>query len=436
MRKSSHNLLVQINKDTWLLANPLSGQADMLTKAEADAFQRGTLDPSYLEERGYLVAPEKEADAYNEAYLKFLKARETDEIQIFYVPTYACNFACDYCYQNKYQNSHTDNGPVMDHFFSYVDKTFADRSKYLTLFGGEPLLPGRSHRAQIARFLKSAAERELETAVVTNGFYIREYLELLKEAPIREVQVTLDGMVEMHNRRRPQKGGGGTFDRIVCGVDALLEANIHVNLRMVLDKENVSELPLLSDFAVAKGWVDHPRFKTQLGRNYELHNCSRKANVLFDRLEMYRQVASQIALHPQILKFHKPAFHLAKLLAEKGQLPPPNFDACPGTKTEWAFDYTGRIYSCTATVGKQDEAIGTFYPETTLDEEAVFEWQDRDILAIDTCNKCNVRLVCGGGCGALAKNTNGSLNSTDCRPIEAVTAIGGALYFDPPNDSI
>ena len=39
----------------------------------------------------------------------------------------------------------------------------------------------------------------------------------------REIQVTLDGPEEIHNKRRPLKGGQGTFDRIVAGIDAALE---------------------------------------------------------------------------------------------------------------------------------------------------------------------------------------------------------------------
>ena len=70
-----------------------------------------------------------------------------------------------------------------------------------------------------------------------------------------------------------------------------------------------------------------------------------------------------IRQHPAILQFHKPAYSVSKFLFENGELPDPLFDSCPGCKTEWAFDYTGRIYSCTATVGKPGEELGTFYPE-------------------------------------------------------------------------
>jgi uncharacterized protein len=437
MVPSKHNFLVKLPRDgQWLIANPLYGSADLLTAAEAEEYAiQHFSDVSAWRDRGYLVDPDEEEAAFNAAYLSFLKEREEDEVQLFYVPTYACNFGCDYCYQQKYEEAAPSDEAVMEAFFAYVDQAFAGRNKYLTLFGGEPLLPGASHMNRIARFLTLADERRLETAVVTNGYFVTSYLEILRRARIREVQVTLDGLREIHDRRRPLKGGQGTFDRIVQGVDQLLDNDIPVNLRMVLDRDNIGELPRLAAFAIDRGWTAHPGFKTQLGRNYELHHCSRSPEKLFERLDLARQVARLIEQHPRILEFHRPAFHIARYLVENAALPPPVFDACPGAKTEWAFDHTGQIYSCTATVGKAGERLGTFYPEVSLDDDAVFEWQDRDVLAISGCETCSVRLVCGGGCGAVAKNHTGSLLGRDCRPVAEVAALGTALYLGDDADS-
>ena len=80
------------------------------------------------------------------------------------------------------------------------------------------------------------------------------------------------------------------------------------------------------------------------------------------------------------------------------------FDACPACKSEWAFDYTGRIYSCTATVGKEDEALGTFYPEVKKNEQLIHQWAFRDVTSIEECKNCAIQLTCGGGCGSVAKN--------------------------------
>jgi uncharacterized protein len=432
LEKSKHNILAPVpGQKRTLIANLLYGTADLLTEDEALEYKTGRFqDNAQWIERGYLVEPEAEAAFYKDAYLTFIEEQAREELQIFFVPTYACNFGCDYCYQDQYESTPAlDAEAVMDAFFAYIDKTFAGKKKYLTLFGGEPLLPGARAKEDIRHFLDAASARGLETAVVTNGYHIEFYIDILKKARIREVQVTLDGLEAVHDQRRPLKGGGKTFSKIVEGIDLLLDAGIPVNLRMVLDRENIDQLYPLARLAAKRGWTENSLFKTQIGRNYELHHCSRAPDRLYSRLDLYRDVVEQIKKHPEILSFHAPAFHFVRQLKETGEMPLPNFDACPGAKSEWAFDCSGHIYSCTATVGKKDEALGTFYPDVSLNEDAVFDWQDRNVPAVSECRVCEARLVCGAGCASLAKNRTGRLLAPDCRPVAELAALGVSVYF-------
>jgi uncharacterized protein len=74
--------------------------------------------------------------------MDFLEKRDESEVQIFWVPTYACNFGCTYCYQDQYAPAPSDNAlEIQAAFFDYVRTEFAGRRKYITVFGGEPLLP-------------------------------------------------------------------------------------------------------------------------------------------------------------------------------------------------------------------------------------------------------------------------------------------------------
>jgi uncharacterized protein len=430
---SQHNLFSRIpGSDEYYLVNLLSGNADVLSRQKAQEIQdmRYTDVEEYVS-KGYLADPAEEEHLFRRKYADFLDARDKDEIQIFFVPWYTCNFACSYCYQESYvyQPAIPTSG-VMDAFFDYVRVQFAGRRKYLTLFGGEPLLPGAPYRTVITRFLDSAASAGLETAIVTNGYTLEEYVDLLKQYRIREIQVTLDGLLALHDVRRPLKGGGATFERIVRGVDAALEAGININLRVVIDRENIASLPALARFAVGKGWTGSPRFKTQLGRNYELHSCQTDRQKLLSRLEMFEELYALIQRNPDILAFHKPAFSIARFLSEAGELPSPLFDSCPGTKTEWAFDASGKIYSCTATVGKSAEALGDFYPRVTLNQGLVAKWEERDITTIAACGTCELRLACGGGCASVAFNKTGDLHTPDCRPVKELLGMGISLYFN------
>jgi len=429
---SKHNILSRIkDSDSFFILNPLQQQADILSSDEAKKILAHDYSLPALAEKKYVLPIEEESKLYRQKYLEFIDTRETDEVQLFFVPWYTCNFACSYCFQDEYTNPNNISSPeLIDSFFSYIHTAFADRRKYITIFGGEPLLPGAQYKEIISTIIHKAAEQHIDIAMVTNGYHIADYVEILQKGTIREIQVTLDGMQQMHDSRRMLRRGKPSFETIVAGIDSLLERKIPVNLRMVVDKENIQELPKLAQFAIDKGWTSSPLFKTQLGRNYELHHCQTNNQRLYTRLEMYEDIYELCKTNPEILEFHKPAFSISKFLWEQGEMPSPLYDSCTGTKTEWAFDYTGSIYACTATVGKTEERLGTFFPEISLNTNDIEEWQERDVLSIDACKQCNVQLACGGGCAAVAKNNHGSVSAHDCRPITELLELGIGLYFN------
>lgn len=438
MYYSKHNIFSKItDSENYFIVNLLSGSADILTPEEGKMIQdyhKGkAIAPDFMEkltEQGYFVDKNEEERLYRNKYLNFIDDRDDDEVQLFFVPNYSCNFACTYCYQDEYTNVKQElTKEIIDAFFIYINNEFAGRKKYITVFGGEPLLNSAKQRELISYLLQNANQSELDVCFVTNGYTLSEYVGLLKTARIREIQVTLDGVGIIHDKRRFLKGGGASFDKIVNGIDACLENNLPVNLRMVVDKENINGLPDMAKFAIDKGWTKNPLFKTQLGRNYELHHCQATSGKLFSRISLYESIYNLVKQHPYIIEFHKPAYSVSKFLAENGELPEPLFDACPACKTEWAFDYTGQIYSCTATVGKDGEALGTFYPEVSQKEEMIAEWESRDVTTINECNSCNLQLACGGGCGSVAKNRTGNICSTDCRPVKQLLELGFASYL-------
>jgi uncharacterized protein len=384
-----------------------------------------------LTEKGYITDESEEAREYRKKYLDFIDSREKDEIQIFFVPNYSCNFACSYCYQDQYQNSGSElKKEVIDAFFNYVKKEFTSRRKYITIFGGEPLLNSPRQKEIIDYIVGKAVEADLSLCFVTNGYYLEEYVPVLKKGKIREIQVTLDGTASVHDNRRFLKGGGPTFEKIVQGIDACLNSDIDVNLRVVIDRENIDNLPDLASFAIDKGWTKNTNFKTQIGRNYELHHCQSSPDKLFDRVSLYESLFDLIKKNPHITEFHKPSYSISKFLFENGELPDPLFDSCPACKTEWAFDHTGNIYSCTATVGKTDESLGTFYPEVTRKDTIIEQWESRDVTSIRECKECSLQLACGGGCGSVAKNRTGSISSPDCRPVKELLELGFSAYFN------
>lgn len=431
---SKHTVVSRMrDSESWFALNLLSGNADIVERDVAEGILRGDhpLLPEFIA-KGYRIdSPEAETAQFNAALSAFKEERDRDEVQLFFVPRYDCNFGCSYCFQDQYaQDGIVPTREIADAFFDHIRTAFAGRRSYVTLFGGEPLLNGSAYRAFMEYFLDKLNEENLELAVVTNGYNLPDWIESLSRVRIREIQITLDGMQKSHDSRRPLKGGGGTFSQVVAGIDACIAQGFPVNLRMVVDRENVHDLPALARFAIERGWTKAAGFKTQLGRNYELHHCQTGTQALYTRLDMYEDLYRMVQEHPQVLEFHKPLFSISRFLFENGELPRPLFDACSGTKTEWAFDGAGKIYACTATVGKRGEELGTFWPAISLDKTEISCWQQRDITTIEKCTSCPSALACGGGCASVAKNETGSLLAPDCRPVRELLELGIPLYFE------
>jgi uncharacterized protein len=444
MKFSRYNIFSKIREsDNYFILNLLNRNADILNATEAEKVKecRDTDDlpeNEFVRElagKGYLMDTDEESRIYRKKYLDFIDSRDKDEIQLFFITNYSCNFSCSYCYQDQYNNPNKELIPeLIDSFFTYINAEFSGRKKYITVFGGEPLLNNAKQKNLIGLLIEKARESKLELCIVTNGYTLSEYIEILRKGEIREIQVTLDGTESVHNKRRFLKSGDGTFNKIISGIDACLENLIPVNLRMVIDKENIDNLPEFAQFAIDKGWTKNPLFKTQIGRNYELHHCQSATDKLFDRISLYEKIYDLVKKYPHILQFFKPAYSVTKFLFENGDLPDPLFDSCPACKTEWAFDYTGKIYPCTATVGKIEESVGAFYPLIMKDTDLIDQWETRDVTSIPECKECSFQLACGGGCGSVAKNKTGNICSADCRPVEKLLEIGFSAYFNENKD--
>jgi uncharacterized protein len=433
------------DRDDVLLVQPLTAQvaileaeaAAALREVESGAALPASLDLDVLRQAGFVVdGPGQDKAMMAEAYADFREEQHKTPTQLIVVPTFACNFKCTYCYQEPFD---PDQGrlvspEVIDAFFAWLDRFHGadDPKPYVTLFGGEPLVDTPTHHDRLRRYMDGVAARGLKLAAVTNGYDLAAFADELAAGPVREVQVTLDGPEAVHDLRRVHASGRGTFHRVVAGIQSLVDRGVPVNLRVVADRQNLAALPELARLCDDKGWLDLPqeRFKTQIGRNYELFGCAsrQRREELLDRAGLWRSFVELSEVHPLLRKFHSPRFHGIGHLAATGEFPMANFDACPAGKKEWAFAPDGSVYGCTATVGNEKYRFGKFYPEVVRDDDATADWEMRSILTIPECKSCAHATICGGGCGAIASDRNGTPLSPDCRPVPEVMGLGVRYY--------
>ena len=444
---AKNNIIVKI--DQWdpaeyAILNPISGSFDLMSEEEYQSYRNAEeglfIDremKDYLVERGYLYADQESYEQSLEAaYRSFRSEADKAQIQLMLIPTYSCNLACTYCFQHGIDGRPSlISKEAVNSFFDYARGEFADSpvKPFITLFGGEPLINSKAHREIIEYIVDKCVAEDYELAAVTNGYDFIDYIDILKRTRIKEIQFTLDGGKEIHDSRRNTANQKGTFDRIVLGIEKAVENGIPVNLRSVVDKENVDDLVHLAEFLDDKGWLDLPPelFKTQIGRNYELFECYGKPEHLFSQIELWAYVARLAEQYPVLKKFHRPDFMGIRYLVETGELYLPSFDTCPAGKSEWVFDLYGDIYGCTASCGREDFKLGTFWPTVQKNTAAMDTWKNRNVNNIKECRECKYNIICGGGCGVVAANKNGGeILSPDCRPIQELYDIGLNFYAD------
>ena len=119
MKYSKYNIFSKIrDSENYFIINLLTGNADILGSDDAEKLKTiiNGNDPSdntfskELAEKGYLAEEDAEKKLYRSRYLDFLDSRSKDEIQLFFVTNYSCNFACTYCYQDQYKNTGQEIG--------------------------------------------------------------------------------------------------------------------------------------------------------------------------------------------------------------------------------------------------------------------------------------------------------------------------------------
>lgn len=441
---SKYNIILPFSEEQnkFAILNALSGSFDIASKEEVDKLYgikegKEIKDIDFLDyviERGY-VYEEKEFEDFRlkQSYKEFNEIMKESPTQVLLVPTYGCNFSCIYCYERGIPSKKDlISKEAVDAFFEDIgERLKGEKVKpYITLFGGEPFIDTPVQKEIISYIINKSRELNYEIAAVTNGYNIVEYIDILEKGLIREIQVTLDGPKDVHNSRRKLLSGGDSFEKILKGIDGLVFRDIPVNLRVVIDWDNVEYLPQLADIFDKKEYLDLPpeKFKTQIGRNYELFECSLNHESLMSQVEQWASFFEMAEKNPILKKFHNPEFKGIRNAVISGSLYAPTFDTCPAGKKEWLYDLYGDIYGCTASAGRKDYRLGTFYPKRKFFDDKLKPWQQRNVQNIPECKDCPVSLVCGGGCGVVANEKNGRVLSPDCHDIKKIFELGIKYY--------
>ena len=365
-----------------------------------------------LKTRGYLF------DTVDAEEKKLQELRQTiNEVEgpltkFVICPTYTCNLACTYCYEGALtRQKGVISSKQLELIIEAIDvlKKRPGVRRYLyELFGGEPLLP--STYKVVAQLLAELEKREDTLAIVTNGTHISQFLPLFRKHPsvIESIQITIDGPKRLHDRRRIDHAGNGSFDLIVDGVDQLLRAGFFVRLRVNVDRENLRALPELFTFIERREWTMYRHFTCDVAP-VTYHTKAVQSDAVMREDEIVSTILDEL---PELMRpqsqcqwgMFRVLNHATSVLeAQRSQLRAlPLFTYCEATEGSiYVFGADGRIYTCPDSIINPKWAVGRYDPTFELNEELVNLWR-RDIFSIPKCRDCEIATFCGGGCALVS----------------------------------
>jgi uncharacterized protein len=438
-----------LNRDYFLMVNSLSGAVDIIDnddKSNIELLTHGC-DPkdidnqdliTTLRKRGYLFENAQEEFATLQKIKEIsenLIDKSENEISFVICPTLACNLRCTYCFEPEESRRDTKvmTTAQVENIFQIIDQIITERKpchSEISLFGGEPLLP--STYAINKEIFRLASLRKMSIDIQTNGTHISDYIDLIKEYQgIIDIalQITLDGVRDVHDRRRFRANKSGTFEKICEGIDALLEAGVHVYVRVNLDRGNIERLHEFIGFIVAKGWNKNENFYCDVAPVSDNHAKGAIPDFMPEN-EIVRRIGE---LFPDYsddgnffrLRLFRVLHHVNEVLKLNSKVDKIlfRFHYCEANIMQfYVFAPDGYIYPCPESTGNQKCRIGSFDPHLEFYPEQIQKWQGRTVLRIPKCRKCKVALFCGGGCAMAAINANNNIDDPVCNNAEEVLA--------------
>jgi uncharacterized protein len=177
-----------------------------------------------------------------------------------------CNLDCAYCYYRQSLEgtrvSRRIAVPVLDAIMRQYMHYLADaRVASLSWQGGEPTLAGLEffERAVELEAAYAAPGTTITNSLQTNGILLDDrWGEFLRRYSFL-VGVSLDGPGPVHDQVRRDRGGHGSFRRVMAGIDTLRRHGVDFNILCVVGPHNVGGVRELMSFFRDEGF-SHVQF--------------------------------------------------------------------------------------------------------------------------------------------------------------------------------
>lgn len=399
MQWSRYNLMFESKNNGWLLYNSASNTFVQINEDSVNFIKQVSKYPDmdfsnnpalYFKLRfgGFLIEDGKDEDLYRILKMKRnIASYSSKTLALTIAVTRACNFACSYCYE-KNRIASCINDEVENNIVDFIDKHIGTNKIKIVWYGGEPLLEFERIKTLTSKINRQG--KEYDATLVTNGYLLTDDVSrYFNELNINNVQITVDGMKEVHNKRRYLINGMPTYDVVMENIDNLMSSNWsgELRLRLNVDESNSYNYAKFHRFIENK-FPDkfgnkifvYPGFITYCqNTNYNCQlNYSKKADFLLN-----------LARHHNIIAL--PVFPRMEL------------GGCTlTTRNYYVIGTEGELYKCWVDLGTKSEVIGNIKDMTNWNMSLVAEGMlNASHFEDENCKKCFYLPICDGGCAKI-----------------------------------
>jgi uncharacterized protein len=311
----------------------------------------------------------------------------------------ACNLGCTYCYAQEGTFGGKAKAMPWTVAEAAVRRLTAEAAAgdklHLSFLGGEPLAARGVLRdaTELAAALAREKGAEVKFSITTNGTLLRPDDGAFFERHGFAVTVSLDGIGAVHDRLRPFKGGGASYQRVIDNAIPLLaqQHRMQVSARVTVTPENLDICATLEGLAeLGFGSVGFsPVLRSPTGRG---QLGGRDFDVLLREM-----IACGRAFERRIIAGGRYPFanmHMAMREIHRGTHRP---YPCGAGAGYFGVSAAGDMFACHRFVDDEARAMGNV--ETGIDRNAQRHWlAERIVDRQEPCRSCWARYLCGGGC--------------------------------------
>lgn len=379
---SLSNALTEVDKELYNYLNVIKTNQIDLT----DSLDKTLVET--LKSNKYLTENDEDDFLIYKSAIQSMRA-EKNGLILTIAPTMDCCFDCHYCFERTKTPIYMSEN-IMRGIAKFVSSLENIKLAKITWFGGEPLMAVPQMEKLYRKLKRRLKGVTFLSNIITSGFHLNEpNIRALQRMKISQMQITLDGMKESHNKIKFTAGCDDAFSRTIDNIDlaTTLAPEIHIVIRTNLTKTNAHEYEALQNLIFERFKGKNVAIAPAFVMDRDESGMADRGN-LFSHGEYSRYILGLSNSGTDSPQVRYPSRHITECAIRN--------------PLSLSFGPDGAVYKCWEHIGNPEYVIGKINKDGRLSitDRTLLNRQmyGADPLEDKQCRECPYLPLCLGGC--------------------------------------